>query len=343
MHRLTDWVKGHQVAAFFGIAFGITWGLGFAYLGFYRGVVYLMPLGSVGLCGPALAGIIISRIVNTEAPQGSRTSQWMAFILAWTICTSVFLAHIAWLDGVPLSLGVVMLVGMSAAPTAFVVSMAYSRIPAVRRHVSSLVRPRGVVGWSLLALVLYPALILLTVPVTTLLGRQPIAAFRLPAPGVTGLGLTSVTFFYQFLFFNAAGEEVGWRGFVLPRLQAHSSPLVASLIVALFWVPWHLLLWKAQGAPVSTLGFWISNNTVQIILSSVIAAWFYNRARGSILVVGILHAAGNSTARLLTSLDLTAYLVLRGLAALAFILFDHMWTRLPLDHPAVHASRQNAA
>lgn len=343
MPGLMHWIKGHQLTAFFALAFGITWGLSFSYLGFYQGKVWLMPLGSVALCGPALAGIIISSVANTQPIEGSRRPQRVAFAIAWLLCAPVFLAHTVWFDRAPLSLGLVILVVLSTAPVAFVVSKAYSHIPTVKRLLSSLVRLRGVVGWSLLALVLYPALILLAVPITSLLGRQPIAAFRLPGPGVAGVGLIAVKFLYQFFFFNAAGEEVGWRGFALPRLQARYSPLVASLIVALFWVPWHLLLWKAQGAPVETLSFWISENTLHIILSSVIATWFYNRASGSILVVGILHAAGNSTPRLLNSLDPTAYVLLRGLAALAFILFDRMWKRLPLDRPTVHGCQCDAA
>jgi membrane protease YdiL (CAAX protease family) len=343
MRRLIDWIEGHQLTAFFALAFGITWGLSFTYLGFYQGMVWLMPLGSVALCGPALAGIIISSMANTQAIEGSCRPQWIAFAIAWLLCAPVFLAHIVWFDRAPLSLRLAILVVVSAAPVAFVVSMAYSRIPAVKRLLSSLVRLRGVVGWSLLALVFYPALILLAVPITSLIGRQPIAAFRLPGPGAAGVGLIPVKFLYQFFFFNAVGEEVGWRGFALPRLQARYSPLMASLIVALFWVPWHLLLWKAQGAPVETLAFWLSENTVLIILSSVITTYFYNRARGSILVTGILHAAGNSTARLLYGLDLSAYVVLKALVALVVVLVGRMWKRLPLGQHAVYTPQWNAA
>jgi membrane protease YdiL (CAAX protease family) len=102
-------------------------------------------------------------------------------------------------------------------------------------------------------------------------------------------------------------------------------------------------LWKAQGAPVETLAFWLSENTVLIILSSVITTYFYNRARGSILVTGILHAAGNSTARLLYGLDLSAYVVLKALVALVVVLVGRMWKRLPLGQHAVYTPQWNAA
>jgi membrane protease YdiL (CAAX protease family) len=36
------------------------------------------------------------------------------------------------------------------------------------------------------------------------------------------------------------GEEIGWRGFALPRLLAVRSPLTASLILGVLWSLWHL-------------------------------------------------------------------------------------------------------
>jgi membrane protease YdiL (CAAX protease family) len=335
MSKLINWIKHHQVTAFFILTFAITWGLSFSYT-VYREMFLLMPLGFVALCGPALAGIIISAVANTQPRQGSHKSQWIAFLIAWIVCAPVFLAHTVWFDRVPFSPAVAVIVLVSVAPVAVVISMAYSRIPAVKRYVSSLTRLRGVVGWSLLALALYPALILLSLPVSRLLGIQPIAANRLPGTGLALIGLIAIKCLYQFLFFNATGEEIGWRGFALPRLQTRNSPLISSLILAVFWIPWHFFLWKSQGVPVMTWNYWISTNTLLIVLSSVILTWFYNRAKGSILVAGILHAAENSTARLLLILDWNQYLALKAVVALAMILVNQMWKKLPPDHPAVY-------
>jgi membrane protease YdiL (CAAX protease family) len=296
----------------------------------------LFPLGFIATCGPALAGILITVITNTRPGQGSSKSSWITFLVAWVVSVLVWLAHTIWFDRVPFSPGLVGLALVSVMPVAFVISMAYCRIPAVKHYMFSLIRPRGVWGWSLLALVLYPALILFSIPISNILGLQPIAATRPPETGMALIGLIAVKFLYQFFFFNATGEEVGWRGFAVPRLQARTSPLIASLFVAFFWIPWHFFLWKSQGQPVTAWNFWVSTNSALIILSSIITAWFYNRSKGSILVAGVIHAAENTTARLLLIENWNMYLVLKAVLALALVLVDRMWKKLPSDHPAVY-------
>lgn len=42
------------------------------------------------------------------------------------------------------------------------------------------------------------------------------------------------------LLFGSFGEEPGWRGFALPRLQQGRTPLQATFILTLFWWLWHL-------------------------------------------------------------------------------------------------------
>ena len=344
MTKLTDWIKSHQVEAFFLLAFAITWGLGFSYVAVYKGMYLLLPLGFIASCGPALAGILISALSNTQPPQGSRKAPWIAFFIAWMVSAPVWLAYTTIVGQVPFSPALVILTLVSVVPVAFVISMAHSRIPAVKRTLSSLTQLRGVWGWSFLALIFYPALVLITISVGCLLEQQPIAAYQIPVPetGPALIGLMAITFFYQFFFFNATGEEVGWRGFALPRLQTRTSPLIASLFLACFWVPWHYFLWLSQGAAVTTFDFWLKNGSM-IILSSIITAWFYNRSKGSILVAGIVHAADNTSARLLLIQDWYIYLLLlKAVVALAIVLLDRMWKKLPPDHPAIYRSPEFA-
>jgi membrane protease YdiL (CAAX protease family) len=343
MRKLIDWIKRHQLVAFFAIAFAITWGLGFSYGAVLRrGQFSLLPLVYLATCGPALAGIILTALANTEARQGTRKAFWIAFLVAWVVSALVFLANSIFFNHLPLSFKMVRLALVSVLPVAFVIGMAHSGIPAVRGYLASLIRLRGVWGWSALALVVTPALILLSVPISSTLGRQAMTAQQLPNTGVALIGLVTVKFFYQLFFFNATGEEAGWRGFALPRLQTRTSPLIAALILALFWVPWHFFLWRAEGNPVFGGRFWIEQYLIHILFSLLIV-WIYNRAHGSILVAGITHAAANTALAFVPKIDFQILCAIMAVAVLVFILADRMWKKLPPGHPGVYRSPESAA
>jgi membrane protease YdiL (CAAX protease family) len=343
MSKLTAWIKRHQIAAFFIITFAITWGLGFSYAGFLKqGQFLLVPLVTIATCGPALAGIMISAVSNTRPKQGTRKAFWIAFFVAWGVSALVFLAHNTFFNITPFSLAVVVFSLVAVVPVAFVIGSAYSRIPTVKDYLSSLVRLRGVWGWSFLGLVLMPVLILISVPVSNILGREPTSVHQFPDTGLVLIGLVAVKFLYQLFFFNATGEETGWRGFALPRLQARTSPLVAALVLAFFWVPWHFFLWQAERNPVLTLQYWIDMYIVTVPLSLLIV-WIYNRSKGSILVAGITHAASNTAVAFIPHPDLQGLSLTLSVAALVMILVDRTWKKLPPDHPAVYRSPQQLA
>ncbi len=334
--KLAEWIGKHQVSAFFLITFAITWGLGFSYNELIKkGQFLLAPLVMAATCGPALAGIIITALANTQPREGSKRSFWIAFCVAWVVSTAVFLAHNTFINHAPFSPVMVAFTLISVLPVAFVVSLAYSRLPAMRSYLSSLVRLRRVWGWALLALGLPAALILLSVLLSSLLGRQSITAYRFQDTGLALAGLVTVKFLYQFFFFNATGEEAGWRGFALPRLQAQTNPLIAGLILAIFWAPWHFFLWQAEGAPVLTLQYWIQTY-IDLIPPALVLVWIYNRSKGSILVAGVFHAAANTAFAFFLKLDYPVYSVILGIFVLVMILTDRMWKKVPTDHPAVY-------
>ncbi len=334
MNKVTDWIKSHQITAFFLITFAITWGLGFSWSAVLkRDQFLLLPLAFVTACGPGLAGIIISAVTNTQPRKGPRKAFWFAFLAAWFVSALVCLANLKFIEQFPLSPAAVSLFTVAAVPVAFVIASAYSRNPAVRSYLSSLIRLRGVWGWSLVALVLIPALFLISVPVSSFLNRQPIPSYPFPDISLALIGLVIVKFLYQLFFFNATGEETGWRGFAMPRLQARTSPLIAALVIAFFWVPWHFFAWQAEGKPILTLQYWIEMYIGHILLS-VLIVWICNRANGSILVAGIAHASMN-TVQAFAPFGNMLFLVL-SVAALVMILVDRMWKKLPPDHLAVY-------
>lgn len=335
MTKIIDWIKCHQIIAFFVITFVITWGLGFSYLAVYKGEFLLAPLAFVATCGPALAGIIISTICNTQPREGSKRTYWIAFLVAWVVSALVFLANNIFINHAPLTPIIIVLTIITVVPVAFVISMAYSRIPAVKSYMASLIRLRGVWGWAFLALLWTLLLILIAIFITDPRRGLSVAIHQLPTTDLALAGLVIVKFLYQLFFFNATGEEAGWRGFALPRLQARVSPLIACLVLNIFWPLWHFFLWMAEGKPVYSPEYW-GQTYLTHLSATVVIAWFYNRSQGNILVAGIAHAAANTAFAFFPNLDWAIYNWTAAVAALALILVGQMWKKLPSGHPAVY-------
>jgi CAAX amino terminal protease family. len=94
---------------------------------------------------------------------------------------------------------------------------------------------------------------------------------------------------YNIIFFGF-GEEVGWRGLALPELQKRFRPLMASVILTVFWAVWHwpLFLYRpgyvAMGLP--GIAGWVFS----LLTGSMILTWLFNNSRQSILVCAIFHA-----------------------------------------------------
>lgn len=87
------------------------------------------------------------------------------------------------------------------------------------------------------------------------------------------------------------GEEVGWRGFLLPFLLKRFPPLASSLIVGLVWALWHLPNFLLPAFPHYGLPF--AAFVVMTLAFSVLFTWLYMRTAGSLLVAVIFHAALN--------------------------------------------------
>ena len=90
----------------------------------------------------------------------------------------------------------------------------------------------------------------------------------------------------------ANGEEIGWRGYSLPRLQDRHSALVASLVVGVVWAVWHLPKFLTAGSTQS-YPFWLF--LLGMVASAIIYTWVFNSTGGSLLSVALLHAAFNTS------------------------------------------------
>ena len=90
-----------------------------------------------------------------------------------------------------------------------------------------------------------------------------------------------------------SGEELGWRGYALPRLAERLGYPVASLLLGVIWAVWHLPQFFLPGA--DTLGQSFPLFFLQVTAMSVALAWLYLRTNGSLLMTMLMHAAANNT------------------------------------------------
>lgn len=136
------------------------------------------------------------------------------------------------------------------------------------------------VRWTAVAILLAPALYLATYAAMYLSGASA------GAPAVAPERL--IVLFAIFLLL-AAGEEVGWTGYVLAPLQARWGPLVASLILAVPWWLGHLPSMHAVGATPADIGWW----ALAAVALRILFTWLYNGSGGSLWAAVLFHALIN--------------------------------------------------
>jgi uncharacterized protein len=101
-----------------------------------------------------------------------------------------------------------------------------------------------------------------------------------------------------------AGEEIGWRGYALPRLAAHLGLAQASVLLGLIWACWHLPLFFVPG--ISQTGQSFPVYLLMVPALSVAIAWLYGHTNGSLLLAMLMHGAINQTAKILPTADAAA-------------------------------------
>ena len=144
--------------------------------------------------------------------------------------------------------------------------------------------------WYLMILVGIPALILLGVII------QPavLASFQ----GLSANILVNYPVNFVLVFF-AVGmpEEIGWRGFALPRMETRFGPLWGTLLLGFLWVFWHLprfLLPEHGGGPGTGWTNFFTNFSyffLMVMALAIIFTWIFNHTRGSIFAAMLAHAA----------------------------------------------------
>jgi uncharacterized protein len=134
--------------------------------------------------------------------------------------------------------------------------------------------------WYVVALGLPAVLSLATVGLGLVFGTPGDVQFSQLSP------LTTI------LFIMVIGEELGWRGYVLPRLQARYGGLGASLILGILWAAWHLPNQFIPGLEFYGYGF--PAFVLYVVPMTVLFTWLANQTRGSVLLAWLFHGAINT-------------------------------------------------
>lgn len=94
-----------------------------------------------------------------------------------------------------------------------------------------------------------------------------------------------------FLIGGGLNEEIGWRNYVLENYQKRHNALKSSIILAFYWILWHLPLFLMSSTNQATIPYWLF--VLAVVPLSVLITWIYNSTNGSIFAVALLHSMGN--------------------------------------------------
>ena len=235
----------------------------------------------------------------------------LAFSLSWLGMISVVLVS----RGIapfyrPYFLFLSIFYAIGPALAAVIVSQVAHGKTGIRGLLKGLSRWRFGPVWYIVA-VLGPAVLLLAAQlITKLLGFS--ATIAMPQGDLSLYAILA----FAINFLANTCEEIGWRGFALPRLQKRYNAVLATLIVGMLWALWHLPLIFLVGQPMAAYPFlWF----IIIVADAFIYTWIYNSTKGSILLVAIFHGAGNIFEAFMTGVSPIAYAIVTCAVAIALI------------------------
>jgi membrane protease YdiL (CAAX protease family) len=329
MEKTKIWIMNHQVAAFFLLAYLITWP-GFLLVFFiFPGNQAVEGLSMPCVFGPALAAMIVAGIADSEPKQAPSKWRWITFLFVWALGSAVQILYFMFVHKVELIVPIIIISCVFALLPAWMTSNAFARRPGIRNTFLTLIKSRGSWFWYLVIFLIFPGFPLVSVLITRLLGNQvPLFQANLGLGGMAAYFI--LEFSRGFLMTGGINEESGWRGFALPRLQSRYSILVSALIIWFFWAGWHLPYDFGRGIELRGI---LENRLIWNLVISIIISWLYNKTNGSLLAAALFHPAMNTFGNMITVTPVSQILLV--ILAAFTILESRMWKKLPKDHPAV--------
>ena len=215
----------------------------------------------------------------------------LAYGITWLIALPLVLSYLGIIAlEIPFALHYILPFGPMLS--ALIVTAVMSGTSGPREILTRMSKWRVKPIWFLIALISVWILYFVSSTIIVLIGQ--------PWPDLSIFGnvlylpyLTFVGAWLLWTFTFGIGEETGWRGFLLPRLQVKYGPLTASLIVSIIWAGWHIpmFLYNENLIALGLMGtiFWV----IGLMFGSILLTWLYNSSKGSILMTALWHGTYN--------------------------------------------------
>jgi len=115
--------------------------------------------------------------------------------------------------------------------------------------------------------------------------QQNVLGFNISKPPI------ALGYFLLILFIGGPlGEEIGWRGYLLQKLEQFIPSVVASILVGIVWTGWHLpmFIFHISGYDIPLVIY-----LLQTIYLSLIFTWVFHKSNRSIGAVILFHTMDN--------------------------------------------------
>lgn len=238
-----------------------------------------------GYFGPAIVAIILT-LVSAKNSIGIKVKSYFPFIVVF-VCILIF----AIIYGEPYyKIRIDKLLIENPLIIALVlITVAYFIYQFAKNKGNSAIDqlvniPKTNILWYLLAVALYPFFKFIGVLLSLKLFPTQV---ELPA---LNLVILIPLFLFSIIFYAAIGEEIGWRGYALKKLQQKYNPLKATLFIGIVWSIWHI------GYFILVENYSIQNIPGVIIftfLSAFFCTWLFNKTKGNVLILILFHASVN--------------------------------------------------
>jgi membrane protease YdiL (CAAX protease family) len=211
----------------------------------------------------------------------------LAFIFSWSIEIPLALSAQGLINSAP-PMALHYLASFGPMLSALLVTLFSRGLAGVGRLLTGLVRwrtPREYYAFAVAAPIVVFAIIILATWLVQ--GTPPDLALLGDADYLGSLGVLPAFALWVVTF--GMGEEIGWRGFALPRLQSTRSALAASFVLGAFWAVWHLPAVFYRDTYIA-MGWMVVPMLLTVAaVGSVVYTWLFNGTRGSLLVIILFH------------------------------------------------------